>query len=84
VLLVSVCRKVSERDNYHWLLSQTMYFTPAFLSRIGLSPFALMMRWISALDKIPDVLVHSPGFAPPEKSQPGVVQDGLESVNDLP
>jgi hypothetical protein len=61
-----------------------MYFTPAALSKIGLSDFALMIRWISALDRMPDVLVHSPGSAPPEKAQPGVVQDELDKVNDLP
>lgn len=35
-------------------------------------------------DLHPLVLVHTPGFAPPEKGHPGVVQLGLASVKARP
>jgi hypothetical protein len=61
-----------------------MYLTPAVESRVGVSEYCLMMRWISAFERIPDVPVQFPGFPPPEKAHCGLLHELLASVNDRP
>lgn len=61
-----------------------MYFTPAVLSRVGVSLLAVITRPISAFERIPDCPVHSPAVPPEENGHPGVLQDGSAKVNERP
>ena len=61
-----------------------MYFTPACESSGGFKLFFVIIRRISALDRIPEVPVHSPGSAPLANGHLGVLHDGSAKVKDLP
>ncbi len=61
-----------------------IYFIAAAAFRMGVSELAVMIRWISAFDNMPLVPVQLPGFPPPENAHPGLLQEGLARVNDLP
>jgi hypothetical protein len=53
-------------------------------SKVGFRLYCWMIRWISASERIPDAFVHDPAVPPAAKGHPGVLQEGLERVNDRP